>query len=182
MTPLIIPFQTKVSGLLVKVPSDNEMICSFSTEKYALIVSWMTNLGDNQDERYNDERLEAEIELPSGKLQLIGEITSLTDKQKEIVCEAWGWWKDYTSTYAEEEDKYYLKNSSESFASLLKSLEVYSENPLGKKPERRVAFMGAGHYTENQLEEIKQYNADLLHWNLAQERVGKWLLLVKKED
>lgn len=136
---MIIPFQTKVSGLLVKVPERSKSYDHRRWIFYNTIVFYEDIKGDVP--------LKGEdVYIGKGLWEPIGEIASLTEKQKKLVCA-----------------------DSDSFSSLLKSLEVYSENPI--------------EITQDEEEDNGAVGliATVAHFR-AEERTGKWLLLIKKED
>lgn len=157
---MIIPFQTKVSGLLVKVPdnANNSTINSLSKNVAEVVFRLMNGTDLN-------------LALPPGSWQLIGEVNSLTDEQKRHILECIfpfagekvPRYKDYVRMV------YDLYDADVAFSIFLKSLEVYSENPI--------------EITQDEEDDngVVGLIATVAHFR-AEERTGKWLLLLKKED
>jgi hypothetical protein len=106
------------------------------------------------------------IKLPEGDYKIIGKAIELTEEQCETIAV-----KNPLIAYE--------MNFRRCFNLLMRKIECYSENPLGKKPERLVPFMGRGHYSENQLERIERFNSELRKWEEAEKQTGTWLILQK---
>jgi hypothetical protein len=105
------------------------------------------------------------IKLPHGEYMIVGKSSELTEDQCEFI--------------ARQNPLMPVQTFKQRFNALMHSMECYSINPLGKKPERMVPFMGRGHYTENQMDRIERFNIELRIWEEAEKKTGTWLILQK---
>lgn len=130
------------------------------------------------------------IKLPAGKYTLIGlhseEQPLSEDKLREVV-EVSHWVTTDTTTY-------WYKNYSgegsrntatESFASLLSHVGMYTKNPFadiitGKRPERMVPFMGPGMYTDRDKKAIELWREQCKKYDEAQSRTFKKIAVLKR--
>ena len=155
---------TKAKCKLFKFDSDeilpNKIIIS--------AANYLVGIYDNYSKRriLDDDSLD-------GKYQILGFLTDLTEEQKESVVDSFELFGNLNvgyKNYAAEEPV--CDTSSESFESLLKSLNVFTENPLGEnQPEYFTS--------ENTATNNFTWFDYVYEWQTAQENVGNWLLLVE---
>jgi len=117
------------------------------------------------------------INIPNGyDWQLQGFVSELTDEQKEGVVDKYSaplsLYKNYIidSGYME----HLCTTASESFASLLTSLNVLLVNPLQDEPPHNYGLLHM-YPTGDKLMDLSF--KDAIDWQTAQLQVGKWILL-----
>lgn len=120
--------------------------------------------------------IETKEDLLSDNCEIIGKLTDITESQfAEWVDKfnngAFRNYKDEYPFYPDFDTDNFFLTAKESFFSYLEKEEILFSNPLGKRPKRMVAFMEADFYTENDLEEIREYEILLKEWQEAESKV-----------
>lgn len=119
------------------------------------------------------------IELPEGNWQIVGNPFEIDkDQCKAILKDKYGY--HLTVELPESNNRAAYFNARVAMDDWLKHLQIYQTNPYGsKKPIRRTPFMADGFYTDLDKEEVKEFHYDLKKWEIAEERTGPWILLIK---
>lgn len=150
----------KFEGLLVKVPEADAYGFRISYGSY-VVLSWKHKSKSSDSYRITDNTSE--------KWKIIGNPFELSEEECISILgdqhynEVLGY---YLPVFGYWGYKYY-KTAIEALNTLLKSLQVYKENPYGN------LFMrdeDAGSYKETEL---------YPRWKIAQERTGSWILIQK---
>jgi hypothetical protein len=123
------------------------------------------------------------ITLPPGSWRILCPLNECTEVQaREVVDEiivrsivpvrASGYFDDYRFRNYTVNDQYIgsLETALESIRGLADSLQVYSVNPLGERPNINVE------------EDIEEYGFRIIKWNLAQQRTGNWIILLENTN
>lgn len=116
--------------------------------------------------RYWDKGKDYLIDLPDGNWQLLGRLPDITEyKADQVVVKS-----NHTGLYAHyvkyiPVNTYCYKESADSLYSLLRSNDIYFDNPFGKEPDSRNEFY------RDALGITSNYWSDLLEWQEAQSKV-----------
>ena len=164
-----IQFETsKVFGVFVKINDFKEMKRAGMNLTGNFRIQYKTTKGtvstftvDGIDENY--------------KLQ--GFVSELTDEQKSMICEETDnpyWYGQGMKWIDYKDDSNCFILVSESFASLLTSLNVLLVNPLQDEPPHNYGLLHM-YPTGDKLMDLSF--KDAIDWQTAQQHVGNWILL-----
>jgi len=162
-----IQFETsKVFGVFVMLPDGAK---AWKNESYHITTLWY---------KTEEMRLPKAIDLPNENYKILGFVSNLTDEQKERVVDSYH--NEVGSLYVDySTNTYQFMKVSESFASLLTSLNVLLVNPY-KFPSTidhefyDEPYDGTGFYQG-------LYSGAMEQWQTAQQHVGTWVLLTSEK-
>lgn len=149
----------KFEGLVVLVPDD---ATDFRIDYASYVVlSWSNETGSDA------------FRLDNCRYKILGKATELTEEQCADIMpgEDIGLLGMVFKNYINPSDPFC--DAKQSFKSFMHSLECYSVNPYGEKPE--FVF---GEYGKSPIE-FNRFELDMFKWQEAQSNTGTWLILKK---
>lgn len=168
------PFKTKLNGLFVMLPENADRLKVFNDEKPYL--SYFVGVETHR------------LQLPQENWTLLGNAFSLSESDKERICESEskpiGWrldgneskmnkitlWVNY-HYYKPQPASFACDTLNDSYASLLQREKVYEVNPLGEFP-KSADFDG----------DVSKFDKHIINWQSAQSRTSKnWWVLIPAE-